>query len=101
MSATATSRDPEQERLERDAYALLRHVHSVSHADPSVEILGARLADTLGPDREYGLRVIRFLAREGMLQFDESGPRVSLTPPGAAYIEHLAWRRRSVRRRWS
>ena len=101
MDLAERRRDSDSEQLERDAYALLRHVHSVSNADPEVEILGSRLADSLGLDRGYSLQVIRFLQREGLVRYDEAGPTVSLTVPGVAYVEHLAWRRRSVRRRWS
>jgi DNA-binding IclR family transcriptional regulator len=101
MDLAARRRDAESEQLERDAFALLRHVNEVSGGDPEVEILASRLADAQGLDREYALRVIRFLEREGLVRFEEAGPLVSLTVPGAAYVEHLAWRRRSVRRRWS
>lgn len=101
MDLAERRRDSEAEKLERDAYALLRQVHAVSAADPGVEILGSRLADALGLDREYALHVIRFLEREGLIRYDQAGPTVALTVPGAAYVEHLAWRRQSVRRRWS
>lgn len=101
MELAERRRDADSEQLERDAFSLLRHVHAVSNADPEVEILGSRLADALGLDRDYALRVIRFLEREGLIRYDESGPSVSLSVPGVAYVEHLAWRRESVRRRWS
>ncbi len=101
MDLAERRRDADSEQLERDAFALLRHMHSISAADPKVAILRARLADSFRLDREYALRVIRFLEREGLIRHDEVGPSVSLTIPGAAYVEHLAWRRQSVRRRWS
>ena len=97
----AAKRDSEAEQMERDAYSLLRTVHSISASDTGVWILGAKLADSLGLEREYTLRVIRYLELEGLVRYDASGPAVSLTLPGAAYIDQLAWRRRSVRRRWS
>lgn len=101
MSAATTPRDPETEQLERDAFALLQHLHSVSEGDPGVELLGSRAADALRLERDYALRVIRFLEREGLVDFRPEGPSIALTLPGVAYVEHLAWRRRSVRRRWS
>jgi hypothetical protein len=101
MSAATKLRDPDAEQLERDAFSLLQHLHSVSGGDPEVELLGSRAADVLRLDRDYALRVIRFLEREGLVDFRQEGPCVSLTLPGVAYVEHLAWRRRSVRRRWS
>lgn len=101
MDLAARRRDADTEKLERDAFALLRQVHAVSDSAPGVEVLGARLADALGMDREYALRVIRYLEREGLVRYEQAGPSVSLTIPGAAYLEHLAWRRESVRRRWS
>ena len=100
MGMQARSRDAEAEQLERDAYLLLRHLHTATGADPNREVLGARLANALGLDRGYTLRVIRLLEREGFIRYNPAGPCVSLTQMGAAYVDHLARRRRSVRRRW-
>src|SRR5690606_39050349 len=82
MDLAAGSRDAEAEQLERDARALLRHVHSVSGSDPGVEILGARVADALGLERDYALQVIRYLEGAGRIRFSEAGPSVSLPPTG-------------------
>lgn len=81
MDWATRPRDADEDQLERDALTVLRHVHSISGADPEVEILGSRIADVLGLERDYALRVIRHLERTGRIRFREAGPSVSLPLP--------------------
>jgi len=93
------ARDPEAERMERDAYRVLRHLHETAGAAEGGVVATRSAADALALEAEYAERVAGFLEREGLLSVGAEG--ISLTVPGAAYVENLAWRRRSVRRRWS
>lgn len=94
-------RDAGTEELERTAFDLLQQIYASAEGRTEARLLAARIADAAGLDRGHALSLIEYLADEGFLLLDPAGPVVGLTLPGKAYIEQLAWRRQSVRRRWT
>lgn len=99
MATRAQPRDPQTEDFQRRAFSLLQQIYTSAEGSPDRRLLASRIADAAGVDRGEALRLMEFLAEEGHLLLDPAGPVVGLTPPGKAYIEQLAWRRRSVRAR--
>lgn len=96
----ARKRDFRAEQTERNSFVLLQHVHSISGGNPNLEMLGSRVGDQLGFEREETERLIQYLVEQKYLQKRTVGTLISITTAGATYLEQLAWRRRSVRRRW-
>ncbi len=96
----ARKRDLRAEQTERNSFVLLQHVHSISGGNRNLEMLGSKVGDQLGFEREETERLIKYLVQQKYLQNRTVGTLISITPEGVTYLEQLAWRRRSVRQRW-
>ncbi|HET7275474.1 MAG TPA: hypothetical protein VFI91_09955 [Longimicrobiaceae bacterium] len=96
----ARRRNFRAERTERNSFVLLQHVHTISGGNENLEMLGIKVGDQLGFDRDETDRLIRYLVEQKYLQNRSVGSLISITREGVTYLEQLAWRRRSVRGRW-
>lgn len=101
MGLDSRPSDSDIQRYEREAFALLHQIYSTVEGSTEARLLASRVADLAEIDRGHALGLLEFLQKEGLLLLDSAGPVVTLTLPGKAYIEQLAWRRQSVRRRWA
>lgn len=97
MALSSRNRDPEREALERNSYILLQHLHSVTGGNPRILAHLWRLGDALGMQRAEVEEAADFLAEQHFCAFPTSGPLIAITTDGVKYLEHDAWRRRSVR----
>ena len=94
---SAPTRLPPQDVVlrERDTFIILQHVYTLSESRPEglpVTEIATDLA--LAPERAESL--VEHLLNIDFLRLVGSR-EVAVTPAGVAYVEELAWRRRTVR----
>ena len=99
MREQETELEEERIRKERESFIVLQHVYTLADADPSHVMQCSRVAADLGFHRAGCGQLIEHLVSAGCLAWATPGVEVSIPPTGIAYIERLAWRRRTVRTR--
>lgn len=93
----APARDEEEIRRERQSFILLQHLYTLTDADPAVAASTHRAALDLGFPPVEIAALVRHLSEAGYLVRARGDTARCIPTAGAAYIERLARRRRSVR----
>jgi hypothetical protein len=87
----------ERIRQERESFVVLQHVYTLSDADAGVPVPLARVSGELGFEQRRFAPLLEQLIAVGYVAPIAGGSYAVITSEGVAYIEQLAWRRRSVR----
>lgn len=90
-------RDPQQEERERVRFDILRGVYERSWTEGAPPVRALDIGLAMGLSREEIFRTVLDLTQRSYLSFCSAGPQVSITEKGAAYLENIAGRRRSIR----
>ncbi|HET7274438.1 MAG TPA: hypothetical protein VFI91_04635 [Longimicrobiaceae bacterium] len=97
MALSARFSDSKREALERNSFIVLQHLNVVTGGDPESLAHLWRIADALGLPRPEIEEISAHLHERRFCVCSDTGPLISITDEGVNYLEHGAWRRRSVR----
>lgn len=90
-------RDPQQERRERERYALLAGIYALAALAREAPISALDAGEAMGLSREDTFRMVQYLAHHDYLDYVGAGPRVRVTEKGVRFLTRTARRRRSIR----
>ena len=91
------TRNPVQERRERQRYWLLMGIHERTGGKCDTPISCVEIGEAMDLTREETFRLIQSLAHSGYLDYVGAGPRVCITEKGIRHLLYETGRRRSIR----